>query len=374
MILHFIRYYIYPIATLVGGIIGVGFLSLPYVTLHVGTLPMLMYFAVMFCIVLSIHLIFGEIALRTPDFKRWPGFVEFYFGKPAKIGMLIMIMLGLFGVMLVYLIIGGEFLTETLQSRWGGNILSYTLLYWALGSLFILVGVKAIAKFDVIAIVILLLSFFIIFWKGLSHIAIENLFFAQPVFHLKNIFLPYGAILFALWGTGLIPEVEEMIRGQKRSLKSIIIASTVIPALIYILFTILTLSLTGPQTTESALIGIRNLLGNGIISFALFIGVITTFVAFLAQGLLLKKILTYDMGWNTALSSLVVCSTPMALFLLGFHSFIPIISLVGGVLLSIDGILILLIYQRMGGKKIYTYPLMIFFFIGIIYSISNFIS
>ena len=121
------------------------------------------------------------------------------------------------------------------------------------------------------------------------------------------------------------------------------------------------------------MIGLKGFLGKGLYSVALSIGVITTFGAFLAHGLLLKKVFMYDMGLKERWAWLITCFIPLLLYFLGFNSFIAIISFIGGVFLGIDGILILLIYQRIGGKNIIAYPLMAIFILGIVYSIVNLI-
>lgn len=366
--------YIYPISTLSGSIIGVGFLSLPYITLQVGIWPMIIYFVILTGLVLIIHLIFGQIALKTPDFRRWPGFLEFYFGKYSKLLFMPLIVFGGFGVMLVYLIISGEFLTATFGPVIGGNVWMYVALYWLLASTFIFFGVKAISKIDFMMIALLLIALLFILIKGFDHANLSNIFISNIQTNASSYFLPFGAIMFSLWGTGLIPEVEEMIRGHKGRLKKIITIATLIPASIYLLFILLVLSITGSQTTESALVGIRETLGDGIISIALLIGVITTFISFIAQGLLLKKIFIYDAHIKELPAFILVSMVPLILFLLGLNSFIPLISFIGGVLLSIEGILILLIYKKLGGKKIIVYPLMLVFMLAIIYSIQYFVA
>src|SRR5437764_1064498 len=111
MLNNLFRDYIYPIATLSGGAMGVGFLSLPYIALKVGIWAMFFYFIALTALVLVINLIFGEISLKTPDFKRFPGFVEFYLGTWAKMVSLVLIILGSLGMLLAYLIIDGQFLT-----------------------------------------------------------------------------------------------------------------------------------------------------------------------------------------------------------------------------------------------------------------------
>ena len=76
--------YIYPVAVFCGGMIGVGFMSLPYVALKSGWALMLGYFLIVVGIVLVVNLIFAEISLKTPDHKRFPGFVGYHLGKWAK--------------------------------------------------------------------------------------------------------------------------------------------------------------------------------------------------------------------------------------------------------------------------------------------------
>lgn len=368
--------YVYPIATLAGSIIGVGFLSLPYIALKVGIFVMLFYFAALTVLVVFIHVIFGQISLKTPDYKRWPGFVGFHLGRLPKTIVLISTTLGSLGVLLVYLIVGGQFLTAICGSLFGGDATTYVFLYFIAASVFVYFGVKAISKVDFLALALLLVILCIIFIEGFSHMRLSNIFIeAASKASLKNpnIFLPYGAVIFSLWGVGLIPEIEEMVVKNKKSLKNIIIIGTLIPAAVYLLFIFLILAISGNQTTESALLGLKAFLGKPVMSVAYLIGVITTFIAFIAQGLLLKKVFMYDMGIKESFAWVLTVFPPLLLFLLGFNSFIPLISFIGGALLSIDGILILLMYKKIGGKKIIVYPLAIFFILAMAYEVIYFI-
>ena len=367
----FFKHYVYPVATLAGSIVGVGFLSLPYITVQVGLWPMLFYFVFLTALVVFIHVVFGKVCIATPDFKRWPGFVGFYFGEQAKKIISVFMISGSFGVLLVYLIVGSQFLTSVFSPMFGGGQLAYLAIYFTVASLLIFFGVKIISKFEFWALVLLVASLAAIFIEGFSRLNLGNIFIPFNG-RFANAFLPYGAILFSLWGTGLIPETEEMVTGRKGSLKKIIISAIVIPAAIYLAFIFLIIGISGNQASESALIGLKDFLSGPIISIALFIGVITTFTAFIAQGLLLKKIFMYDMKFPEPLAWLATCFVPLILFFIGLNSFIGLISFIGGVLLSIEGILILLMYRKIGGKKLVVYPLALFFILGIIYSIVYF--
>jgi hypothetical protein len=188
-----------------------------------------------------------------------------------------------------------------------------------------------------------------------------------------NWFLPYGPILFSLWGASIIPEAEEMIPDKKHLLKKILVSAILIPIFVYLLFTFLVLGITGTQTTESALGGLGKALGSGFMSLVFLFGFLTTFNAFLSAGVTLKKSFLYDLKIERKIAWAITCFVPLILFLMGIKSFIPIISIIGGVTIGIDGILILLMYHKINRKNILVYPLILIFIFGIIYEIIYFV-
>jgi hypothetical protein len=204
----------------------------------------------------------------------------------------------------------------------------------------------------------------------------------MPYFHWSNLaanigglgdlFLPYGAVLFALWASSSIPEIEEMLgrRERKDLLKPALIASSAIALITYILFIILIVGITGPATTESAFIGLIRVLGSDATGLFFLFGLITSFTSFIVVGLTLKKILTYDLHIEKNVAWGLTVIVPILLFLTGFKNFIDIFSIVGGILLGLDGVLILLMYQKIRpDRKRLTYPLLLIFIGGIIYEL-----
>ena len=371
---HLLKNYVYPVSVITGSIIGVGFLSLPYITLRVGTTVMAVYFIALTALVTAVHVIFGKVCLKTPDFKRLPGFAGFYFGRWVKGLVLTSMSFGLFGVLLSYLVIGSSFLSGIFNGILGGNALNYVLLYFSVASIFVYFGLKAISKINFLVLILLAAAILTIFIKGFSHINLSNFLISAADFKIPNLFLPYGTIIFSLWGIGLIPEADEMMRGGKKSLKKIIIISTLTASVFYFLFILLILGISGASTTESAIMGLKNFFDGGFMPVVLSIGVMTTFVAFISQGLLLKKIFIYDLKIKELPAFVLTVFPPLLLFLLGFTSFIPIISFIGGVFLGIDGILVMLMYVKIGGRKIVAYPLIAVFMLGIAYSLIYFTS
>ena len=369
MLKDLFKNYIYPITVFSGGMIGVGFLSLPYIALKAGIWLTLIYFLVLTALVIVINLIFCQISLKTPDFKRFPGFVGYYLGKPAEVFTMILMILGTFGVLLVYLLIGAQFFTSVFQPFFSGNGLTYALIYFFIVSIIIYFDIKVIARVEFWIIILLFFCFFLVFIQGFSHIQLRNILIPNFKSQISNFFLPYGPWLFALWGIGLIPEIEEMLPKNKKNLKKIITISTIIISVFYLLFALIILGITGKQTDQTGLVGLKNFLPKSLISVSLFMGALTTVTAFIAQGIVFKKVLMYDLGIKHWQAFVMTCFPALILFLLGLNSFISVISIIGGVILGIDGILILLMYKKIGGKNIIIYPLSLIFLLGVIYEI-----
>ncbi|MDI6591845.1 MAG: aromatic amino acid transport family protein [Patescibacteria group bacterium] len=377
--------FINALSTLSGTIIGVGLFSLPYITLKVGFWVILIYFFVLGTSVILVHLFFGELALKTPDLKRLPGFARIYLGNFGEKIAFLSSIIGIFGAILAYLIVGGEFLENLLSPFFGGGNFVYTLIYFIFGAILTFFGIKAISKIEFWGLILFFIVLILIFFQAKGFINIENLFLVSGQWSVvkSHLFLPYGPILFSLWGAALIPEVEEMlaprpkfgvgVKEKKNLLKWIILISVLIPIFVYLFFIYLILGITGPQTTESALTGLRNFLGEGIVNLALFFGVLTTFTSFITLALTLKKVFWYDLKMKKNLAWAITCFFPLTLFLVGIKSFIPLITFIGGIMLGIDGILILLMYKKIKPKNFLIYPLILIFLGGIIYEIIYFL-
>lgn len=368
---------IYSIAILAGTTVGVGLFALPYIASRVGFLVMLGYFLVLGIIVAIIHSNFGKLSIVTPDFKRLPGFAKIHLGEWGKRIAVFSSILGLFGALLAYLIVGGAFLESLLSPiiNIEGNLF-YTLLYFTLGATLIFFGIKIIAQIEALGLVLFFAVLIFIFIRAYPLINIQEFLLPPVKLDIPTFFLPYGAVLFSLWGAALIPEVEEMLGKDKKLLSKIIPIATIIPIIIYIFFIYIILGITGGQTTESALTGLRDYLGEGMVNLALFLGVLTTFTSFITLGLTLKRIFWYDLKIGKNISWLITCFPPLIIFLLGLKSFITVISLGGGVMLGVDGILILLMYQKIKEKKnwLLTLPLILIFVVGLILEIVYFLN
>jgi amino acid permease len=363
---------IYAVSTLSATIIGVGLFALPYITLKVGIWIMLGYFIALTFIVLLIHLLFAEVALNTKDYLRMPGYARIYLGRWGRGISLMSAVVGLTGALLAYLIVGGKFLEQLLAPYLNGGYEFYVLIYFAVGALLIFGGIKAVSKIEFWALFAFFIVLGLIGWQGWPAVDISNLFAKSG--GAKDFFLPYGAILFALWGASLIPEIEEMLQGAKHLVKRVVSVSIFISAAVYLVFIFLVLGISGFLTSPEAIAGLSDKLGGGVVFLAIIFGLLTTFTSFITLGLTLKKIFHYDLRISKSLSWAAACFLPLALFFAGMKDFIKVIGFVGAVMLAVEGILIILMYNKIKKKWLLTLPLILFLVAGIVYEIFYFVN
>jgi amino acid permease len=334
------------LATFTGTIIGVGIFGLPYVAMKAGFLTVLIYFIFLAFIVIVVNTLYGEVVCDTHKVARTPGYVEEYIGsKPKKISLIIT-SVSLFGVLLAYLILGGEFLHLFLSPLYGGAPIIYTLIFFLAGAFFVHQGIKSIAGLQFIILVVFLGILLFFLYQAAPFIDFQNFL----TFNSSFLIFPYGIILFSLAGTALIPEVKEMVNRDRCQLNKIIRLGVIIASICYLIFILAFLGASGEKTSENAIANFAVIAGQKIVIIGYLFGLITAFSSFISLGLALKKMFHYDFGVPDFLSWLIVCLVPLGLYFVGFRSFLEVIGITGAVLLGIESLIILLTY-RMYLKK-----------------------
>lgn len=368
-----IKAVILPVALFCNTIIGVGIFALPYVASVVGVRMMLAYFLFLGLLVTAIHLMFAELALNSPDYIRLPGFAKLYLGKWAEIVAFVCTIVGLVSALVAFIIVGGQFAQNLFEPFFGGNTFIYSFLYFAAGAVCVYFGTKAVLNLELLGLGLFAAVLAALSCRGMAYFNFSNVL--APGTDAANILFPYGTVLFSLWGASSIPEVEEALgrENRKELLNPVIVACGLVSIAVYVFFILLILGITGPSTTESALIGLKSVLPGGLISLCFLFGLIITFTTFMILGLTLKKILVYDLKMGKKAAWAVTAAAPFLLFLAGVKSFIAVFGFVGGVLLGIDGILILLMYRKFKPRSgIAAYPLIVFLSAAVICEIVRF--
>ena len=198
------------IGSLAGTIIGVGMFGIPYVAMKAGVLPVIFYLAIFGAVSILIHAMYMEIVLRTKENHRLAGYSEVYLGNKWKWITLIQSVIFLWGSLLIYTIIGGQFLNIIFEPFFGNTTLISSLAFFAIASFIVIRGIRAIGKIEVIFTIIIVIAVILFFARSLLLGNIINL--SQFIaIDWKNIILPYGVVLFAMSGLSIIPSLKNEV-------------------------------------------------------------------------------------------------------------------------------------------------------------------
>ncbi len=348
----------YGLATFVGTVIGVGMFSLPYLAAQTSFVTLVVYLLIFGGAMILLQLAYGEVVLATRGYHELSGYAGLYLGKVWRPITLIVQVLSLTGSSIAYLVVGGEFLWLLLGPVLGGYHLLYILLYFALGSAIVFIGLKSLAKSELIITGLMMILVVVFFAAAWTKIDLATLI--MPVKNWSNILWPYGGVLFALSGATIIPEVVEITGGQRRHLKQILIGGTLLAVAIYIMFVASVFGLTGAQTAPDALSAIGQFFSPAIFVGALLFGLLATFTSYIAGMSVIRQSLIEDWRVGSLHSWLAASFPALICYLAGLQNFIGIVSFVGAVGLAFSSFIIFLLYWKVrngAGQKPPSYDL-----------------
>lgn len=334
------------VTTLMGTIIGAGILGLPYVIAQTGFIYGLLLLIVLGVAFLFINLFMGEIVLRTKEQHQLPGYAEKYLGRWGKGAMLLTLIIAIYGALTAYLIGEGATLRAIFD---GGSPQLYTLLFFALGFFIVYRGIKATGKAELFLISLLVLVVILIGVFSFDKINPHNLLTRD----ISMLFVPYGVILFAYLGFASIPELQEELGKDKKKLKKAILIGSVLPILIYILFTLVVVGIVGwdnfnllqpNERIATIALSIYSIPWLGLL--ANFLAVLSMFTSFLALSIILLDTYEFDLKFPKWTSLLLTFAVPLTVSFSNLTSFISILGFSGAVTGGFNIILLVLIYWK----------------------------
>ena len=346
--------------TLTGSIIGAGILGLPYVFSQSGFLIGIFWLIFLGAIMMFVNLSLGEVTLRTKKIHQIPGYAGKYLGKWGKRILLLAVMFGIYSALLAYLIGEGQILSKLFF----GDVkyaIYFAFGFWAVMTLLLREGLRNLKKVElwgVIVIIGIILGIFI----GLSqNINPNNLNY----YDVSNFFLPFGIVLFALLGFTSIPELRIEIKRREKLLKKAIIVGTLIPIILYFIFTLVFVGVLGKNISEISTLSF----GNTII----VLGIFTMMTSYFVLSFSLRDIFIYDLEKRRSLAFIFVSISPILIYFFfiffDLASFIRILGIGGAISGGITGILILLmnIKAKEKGNRVPEFSIPInWFVIGIL--------
>jgi len=331
--------------TLTGTIIGAGILGLPYVFSKSGFFIGVAWILILGAILIFINLLLGEVCLRTKEKYQLAGYAEKYLGKWAKGIMFFAVIFGIYSALLAYLLGEGE----SFSFLFTGGVdyaIYFGIGFWLIMTFLLgkgLRGLKKIETWGVLAIIGIILA--IIIWFA-PQVKINNLL----GYNFSYMFLPFGVVLFALFGFTSIPELRMEIRGEEKKLKKAMIVGALIPIVIYILFALIFIGVLGDELPEIATLGLGKLV--------MIFGIFTMLTSFFVLSFSLKDLVKFDLRLSNKINFLIVSIVPLLLYLgikfFDLVGFIKILGIGGVVSGGLTGILILLMNikaKKQGNRK-----------------------
>lgn len=326
------------VALVICATIGAGILSVPFAISHVGIKIGIFYILILGLLMMGLNLLLGYVTTKTNKNLQIVGLAKEYLGKKSEIFMTFIVYLMFFGTLVVYIIGIGNILSNLFS----GSSFVWSLLFFFIASIFIINGLRSIKTVEFLISIALFIVVLLISYFSLPHIEYSNLIHVN----WSDFLLPYGVILFSLHGTSSIPEVHALLKNRDSDFKKVIITSGLIILFIYIIFSIVILGVSGLETTEIATIGMENKVGRIMYFFINIFAVLAMSSSFLMAGLSLKDSLMWDYKIKNFLANTITLLVPLTIFILGLRQFISAINIVGGVFISLEMFMILLIYWK----------------------------
>jgi amino acid permease len=318
--------------TLAGTTIGAGILGLPYVFSQSGFFIGIFWLIVLGFILLFVNLYLGEIALRTKTTHQLPGYAKKYLGKKGEVLMFITVAFGIYSALLAYLIGEGQ----SFSTLFFGNLdysIYFAIGFWFIMTLFLSQGLKELKKIELWGVLAIILIIFIIFFKFIPDVNVNN--FVQ--YDLSNFFLPFGIVMFALLGFTSIPELRMEIKGQEKLLKKAVLVGTLIPVILYLIFTYVFVGVLGKTVEQVATISFGNIV--------IILGIFTMLTSYFVLSFSLKDIFIFDFKkkrWSFYFVSLLPLFLYLAISFFNLADFVKILGIGGVISGGLTGILILL--------------------------------
>lgn len=349
--------FLYSVATLVTTIVGIGIFGIPFSFVKAGFLTGILFLIGVFFVTLLINLMYGEIALRTQKYHQIIGYVDKYLGNSFKKINLFAFILAIYGALVAIIAISGTFWANVF---WFVDLspVVFSFIFFIVSSVVVVGGLKIASKIDLIFLAFFVIAILLISFWGIGNIEISNY---KTIFFEEFWFLPFGITLFAFAGMSSVVLMRELMVGNERLLKRGIVLGTAVPALLYLIFTITVVGVSGEITSPDAISGLGFFLGPKVLFVGSLLGLFSTFTVFVNTATALKESFQRDMRMRKFHAQLLVLLPPVLLFASGLRNFIEIIGLVGAVAVSINMVVLIFVFisARKNGDREPEYALKI---------------
>ena len=311
---------------------------MPYAASQSGFFVALMWLAVLGLVMTVVHLMQGEVLLRTEARHRLPGLARTYIGAWAGRSLLASEVVGLSASLLIYIVLGAAFLDALFPGN--QNIVFLAVAFWCVFTIPEIFGLRVLAGLELVLTGALLVFLVAVTFFLVPHVAAPNLVsVAAP-----RLFLPYGVTLFALFGISGIPLVREVF-GSSKGLGRVIVVGTALPVVLYAFFVFAVVGVTGQATSPEAIFGLGKMFGYPMVAAGAVMGLLAVSTSYLTLAAYVRDEIRLDLR-IPRITSLGILVIPIAAFLLGVRDFIAIAAIAGTIIGAVDGSMVAYMWYR----------------------------
>ena len=351
--------------TMFGGIIGAGIFGVPFVFSRIGVLPGLGYVVFLGAAAALINIYYAFVAARTAGRHRLAGYARKHIGARASLIVAAISFVELFGALLVYIILGGNFLSAI----FGSSADLWSMVFLVAVALIMLLPLKKgewVDRLFTIALIVVVAAITAVVWPQVRAVNLMTV-------DWRNWFVPYGVLFFALGGTSVVPELVEVLRKDEGSAVKAVTVGTLAAAVLVGIFGALIVGVCGAGTTENAIVGLTQYFGRPIVVLGSLFGVAAVMTQFVIVGSNIRDEFVYDYKMRRIFAWGLAITVPFVVFALGARDFVEIISFLGATLGA--GVGIIIVYM---GRKVmnddpklatlrrFAVPLMMLFMAGLL--------
>lgn len=326
---------------LIGTVVGVGIFGLPYVFSQAGFLVGTLELLLVATLTLLVLYVYSDLLSIEQSRLPFVSVVGKHLGPIGKFFAAVSFLGALWGAMLAYILVGGEFLTNIFRPLMGGEAFRYQMVFWILASACMIGGSLFVRRIQGV-----LVPVFFAMVVGLTLVALPRLH-SDYLIHVDTNFLalPFGALLFSFSGLAAVSECREALGRSRDRVKTALVLGMGLISALYLLFCFAIVGMTGPFTSMQAVEGLR-LVSPWLSIFVSVLGVCTVFTAYLSVGNSVMNSLMYDFRGRFLSSWWLTIIVPVSVFVFGARDFIDVVSATGGLLGGLAGILLMIAYER----------------------------
>jgi tyrosine-specific transport protein len=329
--------------TIVGTVIGLGILAIPFAAKQVGVWPTTLLIIWVAFIMVVINILFAEIIIFDKRKECIIAYAGRYLGDWARRIETFSIFFGYTGSILAYVLAMAVFIQAIIP----GDINYFwpiILAYSGVTCIVLINGVKSLGRMEILLTGLMCAAFVVVFLASGNHWGSVNDNWSRWI-------LPYGVIWFALTGESAIPIAVTILGKERKKIIKIILSAYGVIAIITILFFMGALWTGGASVGPDPFVAMAQKMGGWVKYAGSLIGILAVVTSHWVLSTYLKKILVSDIKLTPLVGWFLAVFTPLVLILLGASNFVHIIGLVGVVAGTTDALILLTIYKKIFSRE-----------------------